>query len=178
MHQTETEQTAMDETTKTKHRTITAIIIALTISACTTTQQTPPPEPEPITHTYADQYGPVAHALNELNNHLQTITTTTTTVLQQNRNAATPKPFDPSMWDTLAFCESGGRWDYPPVKGGYSGGLMFHIGTWRAMGGTEYAPDAYLATREQQIDIAERTKAAAGGSMRPWPGCARKHGWN
>lgn len=86
-------------------------------------------------------------------------------------------PGDGSMWDRLAQCESGGNWAYPPVSGGFSGGLMFHIGTWRSMGGEEFAPDAYLATREQQIEIAERTKAAAGGSMRPWPGCSRKFGW-
>jgi hypothetical protein len=78
-------------------------------------------------------------------------------------------------WDTLAICESSGRWDYPPVSGNFSGGLMFHIGTWRANGGLEYAPDAYLASREQQIDIAERVLANSG--WRAWPGCSRKFGW-
>lgn len=166
----------MDETTNHTPRIIAAIITALTLTACSSTAATSP-EPEPVTYTYADQYGPAVEAITELQTFLQTITTTTTTAMQQNRIAATPTPFEPSMWDILAICESGGRWDYPPVTGGFSGGLMFHIGTWRAMGGLDYAPDAYLATREQQIDIAERTKAAAGGSMRPWPGCARKHGW-
>jgi hypothetical protein len=86
-------------------------------------------------------------------------------------------PGDGSRWDQLAICESGGNWAYPPVAGGFSGGIMFHIGTWRSMGGLEFAPDAYLATREQQIVVAERTLAAAGGRWTPWPGCSRKFGW-
>jgi hypothetical protein len=52
---------------------------------------------------------------------------------------------------------------------------MFHIGTWRSNGGLEYALDAYLASREQQIDIAERVLANSG--WRAWPGCSRKFGW-
>lgn len=84
-------------------------------------------------------------------------------------------PGDGSRWDQLAICESGGNWAYPPVAGGFSGGIMFHIGTWRSNGGLEYAPDAYLATREQQIIVAERVLAASG--WRAWPGCSRKFGW-
>jgi hypothetical protein len=38
------------------------------------------------------------------------------------------------------------------------------------MGGAEYAPDAYLATREQQIDIATRVLASQGWGA--WPGCS------
>lgn len=78
-------------------------------------------------------------------------------------------------WDQLSICESGGNWAYPPVAGGFSGGIMFHIGTWRSNGGLEFAPDAYLATREQQIIIAERVLAASGWGA--WPGCSRKYGW-
>jgi hypothetical protein len=84
-------------------------------------------------------------------------------------------PGDGSRWDQLAICESGGNWAYPPVAGGFSGGIMFHIGTWRSNGGLEFAPDAYLATREQQIIVAERVLAASG--WRAWPGCSRKFGW-
>lgn len=78
-------------------------------------------------------------------------------------------------WDQLAQCESGGNWGYPPVSGGYSGGIMFHIGTWRSNGGDEFAPDAYLASREQQIIVAERVLAGSGWGA--WPGCSRKYGW-
>lgn len=78
-------------------------------------------------------------------------------------------------WDRLAQCEAGGNWDHPPVSGGFSGGIMFHIGTWRAMGGEEFAPDAYLATKEQQIIVAERVLASSGWGA--WPGCSRMFGW-
>jgi hypothetical protein len=107
---------------------------------------------------------------------LLTTLTTTTTAVPQYRHTPTPPPAsDASRWDQLAQCESSSRWDYPPVSGGFSGGLMFHIGTWRSNGGLEYAPDAYLASREQQIDIAERVLANSG--WRAWPGCSRKFGW-
>lgn len=156
-----------------RNTAITIGVAALMFTTGTTkAEPAPPVEPEPLTFVYADQYGPPAQAVQEMVQRLQS-TTTTTTVTQYRY---TPQP-QPMSWDTLAACESGGNWSYPPVAGGFSGGLMFHIGTWQAMGGGEYAPDAYLATREQQIDIAERTRTAAGGSMRDWPGCARKHGW-
>lgn len=107
---------------------------------------------------------------------LLTTLTTTTIAVPQYRHTPTPPPAsDASRWDQLAQCESGSRWDYPPVSGGFSGGLMFHIGTWRANGGLEYAPDAHLASREQQIDIAERVLTNSG--WRAWPGCSRKFGW-
>jgi len=110
-----------------------------------------------------------------------TALTTTTTSLYVRHPAAAPQagPAAPTpsgdRWDQLAQCESGGNWSYPPVSGGFSGGLMFHIGTWRAMGGEEFAPDAYLATQEQQIVVAERVLAVSG--WRAWPGCSRKFGW-
>ena len=106
---------------------------------------------------------------------LTTLTTTTIAVPQYRHTPTPPTSSDSSRWDQLAQCESSSRWDYPPISGGYSGGLMFHIGTWRANGGLEYAPDAYLASREQQIDIAERVLANSG--WRAWPGCSRKFGW-
>jgi hypothetical protein len=79
-----------------------------------------------------------------------------------------------SVWDRLAQCESGGNWAYPTVSGGYSGGLMFHSGTWNAMGGRAYAATASGATREQQIAVAERVLASSGWGA--WPGCSRKLG--
>ena len=82
---------------------------------------------------------------------------------------------DGSRWDQLAQCESGGNWAYPTVAGGFSGGIMFHEGTWNSNGGQEYAQYAYMATREQQIIIAE--KVLAGSGWRAWPGCSRKFGW-
>lgn len=84
-------------------------------------------------------------------------------------------PGNGSRWDQLAQCESGGNWAYPTVSGGFSGGIMFHEGTWNANGGQEFAPYAFMATREQQIIVAERVLAQSGWGA--WPGCSRKFGW-
>lgn len=80
-----------------------------------------------------------------------------------------------SRWDQLAVCESGGNWGHSPVSGGFSGGIMFHIDTWLTNGGGQFAPDAYLATREQQITVAEKVLERSG--WRAWPGCSQKFGW-
>ncbi|HEY8374384.1 MAG TPA: transglycosylase family protein, partial [Pseudonocardiaceae bacterium] len=53
-------------------------------------------------------------------------------------------------------------------------GLQFTPSTWRAYGGTEYAPNAHLATREQQIAVAERVLAGQG--WKAWPACSAKLG--
>lgn len=77
-----------------------------------------------------------------------------------------------SVWDRLAQCESGGNWSIN--RGTFDGGLQFLPSTWRAYGGTNYAPSADRATREQQIAIAERVRAGQG--WRAWPACSRKLG--
>ena len=59
------------------------------------------------------------------------------------------------MWDDLAECESGGNWAIN-TGNGYYGGLQFLGSTWIAYGGEEFAARADLATREQQIVVAER----------------------
>ena len=46
--------------------------------------------------------------------------------------------------------------------------------TWAAFGGTQYAPRADLATREQQIAVAEKVQAAQGWGA--WPACTSKLG--
>ncbi len=90
-----------------------------------------------------------------------------------NTGAPAPAIADGSVWDALARCESGGRWNIN-TGNGYYGGLQFHPGTWLSNGGGQYAPYAHLATREQQIDIAQRLHAARG--FKPWPACSRKLG--
>ncbi|CAB5212755.1 Transglycosylase-like [uncultured Caudovirales phage] len=132
------------------------------------------PAPDPVVFLGNDNTIEAQAAIAELDAFLVSLTTTTTAVPQYRHTPTPPPSSDTSRWDQLAQCESGGRWDYPPVSGGFSGGIMFHIGTWRAMGGEEFAPDAYLATREQQIDIAERVLAVSGWGA--WPGCSRKFG--
>ncbi|GHB56937.1 hypothetical protein GCM10010347_28850 [Streptomyces cirratus] len=76
-----------------------------------------------------------------------------------------------ATWEKLAQCESSGDWAY---KGRYHGGLQFEPDTWVAYGGTEYAPYAYQATKEQQIRIGE--KVLAGQGLSAWPNCWRQAG--
>jgi len=77
------------------------------------------------------------------------------------------------VWDRLAMCESTQNWS-ANTGNGYTGGLQFDQPTWRAYGGLEYAGAAYLATRTQQIAVAERLHAARG--FQPWPVCSRRLG--
>jgi resuscitation-promoting factor RpfB len=76
-----------------------------------------------------------------------------------------------SVWDSLAQCESGGNWAIN-TGNGYYGGLQFNVGTWRAYGGTGYP---HQNSREAQIAVAERVRAATGG-YGSWPGCAASLG--
>lgn len=80
-----------------------------------------------------------------------------------------------SDWDRLAQCESGGNWAIN-TGNGYHGGLQFSAQTWQAYGGGEFAPTANLATREQQIAVAERTLAQQGWGA--WPACSASLGLN
>jgi resuscitation-promoting factor RpfA len=71
-------------------------------------------------------------------------------------------------WDQVAHCESGGNWGIN-TGNGYFGGVQFTSSTWSSHGGGEYAPSAQLATREQQIAVAERVLATQGRGA--WPVC-------
>ncbi len=73
-------------------------------------------------------------------------------------------------WDTVASCESGGNWAIN-TGNGYHGGLQFSPSTWSGHGGGEFAPAAYLATKEEQIAVAERVLASQGKGA--WPTCGR-----
>ncbi|WP_059005948.1 transglycosylase family protein [Streptomyces specialis] len=72
-------------------------------------------------------------------------------------------------WEEVAQCESGGQWDINTGNGFY-GGLQFVQSTWEAYGGTEYAPRADLATRDQQIAVAEKVLEGQGPDA--WPTCS------
>ncbi len=78
-----------------------------------------------------------------------------------------------STWDAVAQCESGGNWSIN-TGNGYYGGLQFAQGTWEGHGGTQYAPRADLATRAQQIAIAEKVLATQGPGA--WPVCSVQAG--
>ncbi|WP_165605192.1 transglycosylase family protein, partial [Mycolicibacter sinensis] len=73
-------------------------------------------------------------------------------------------------WDSVARCESGNNWGIN-TGNGYQGGLQFAPSTWSAHGGGKYAPSAHLASREQQIAIAEHVLATQGRGA--WPVCGR-----
>ena len=77
-------------------------------------------------------------------------------------------------WDAIAQCESGGNWRIN-TGNGYYGGLQFSESTWLSFGGGAYAPRADLATKAQQIAIAEKVRAATGG-YGSWPACSASLG--
>ncbi|AZQ35266.1 MULTISPECIES: transglycosylase family protein [Streptomyces] len=73
-----------------------------------------------------------------------------------------------SEWDAVAQCESGGNWSIN-TGNGYYGGLQFSASTWAAYGGTQFAATADQASKDQQIQIAE--KVLAGQGKGAWPHC-------
>lgn len=84
-----------------------------------------------------------------------------------------PPVQDGVTWDALAGCESGGNWGVN-TGNGYYGGVQFDQSTWERQGGLRYAPRADLATREEQIAIAEVTRARQGWGA--WPACTSRLG--
>ena len=84
--------------------------------------------------------------------------------------AGTANAASDDVWDQIAKCESGGRWN-TNTGNGFVGGLQFSPSTWRAYGGSGSAAGA---SREQQIAVAEKVLAAQGWGA--WPTCSRKVG--
>jgi nucleoid-associated protein YgaU len=78
-----------------------------------------------------------------------------------------------TVWDRVAQCESGGNWKIN-TGNGYYGGVQFAAGTWKAYGGGDYASNAHLATKAEQIAIARRVLAGQGPGA--WPVCSRRAG--
>ncbi|WP_279633194.1 resuscitation-promoting factor [Nocardioides euryhalodurans] len=76
-----------------------------------------------------------------------------------------------TVWDQLAQCESGGNWAIN-TGNGYYGGLQFSLGTWQAYGGPGMP---HQQSRETQIAIAEKVRAATGG-YGSWPHCSQSLG--
>jgi hypothetical protein len=84
--------------------------------------------------------------------------------------AAQAQAASDSEWDTVASCESSGNWAIN-TGNGYQGGLQFSPGTWLGYGGGEFASAAHMASRDEQIAIAE--KVLAGQGRGAWPVCGR-----
>ena len=85
-------------------------------------------------------------------------------------------------WNRMAHCESTSRW-HVNTGNGYYGGLQFDKRTWNAYGGGKYASRADLATRAEQIAVAEKVRAAidpnkAGVSRDIKPGVVPHEGSN
>ncbi|MEU2509051.1 transglycosylase family protein [Streptomyces sp. NPDC007863] len=72
------------------------------------------------------------------------------------------------VWEKVARCESSSNWRIN-TGNGYFGGLQFSQSTWVAYGGREFAPRADLASKDQQIAVAERVLKGQGPGA--WPAC-------
>lgn len=113
-----------------------------------------------------------------------TLTTSTTTTTTTPATTAAPAVLARDF-DLLADCESG---DHDTLKDGswrihrgtarwhianrvHQGGVQFAVSTWDAFAPDGFPADAHLATREQQIVVAELVLEAQG--PRAWPKCGR-----
>jgi murein DD-endopeptidase MepM/ murein hydrolase activator NlpD len=85
----------------------------------------------------------------------------------------TAEAADVETWNKVAACESTNDWNIN-TGNGYYGGLQFTRSTWEAYGGTRYAPRADLATKDQQIAVAE--KVLDGQGPEAWPVCSQRAG--
>ncbi|MCX3063440.1 transglycosylase family protein [Streptomyces beihaiensis] len=72
-------------------------------------------------------------------------------------------------WDRLADCESGGQWSMD-AGNGYYGGFQLTQDMWDRYGGLDYAPRPDLASRSQQIAVAEKILDDKG--LGAWPSCS------
>lgn len=70
------------------------------------------------------------------------------------------RPVEEVDWDGIAQCETDSNWSMQGPR--YSGGVGFYNGTWDSYGGREFASNAGLATKEQQIIVASRVYADHG----------------
>jgi resuscitation-promoting factor RpfB len=84
-----------------------------------------------------------------------------------------PPVSDGFIWDAIAGCEAGGNWAIN-TGNGYYGGVQFDQGTWERNGGLRFASRADLATREEQITIAQVTRDRQGWGA--WPVCSGRAG--
>ncbi|PRY57996.1 transglycosylase-like protein with SLT domain [Knoellia remsis] len=87
--------------------------------------------------------------------------------------AATGAGATETVWDRVAECESGGNWSIN-TGNGYYGGLQFSFNTWKGFGGQRYAYTANLATKSQQILIAQEVLKVQGPGA--WPTCSVRAG--
>ena len=77
------------------------------------------------------------------------------------------------VWDAISRCEAGGNWAINSGNG-YYGGVQFDQNTWERNGGLRFAPRADLASREEQIAVAQVTQSRQGWGA--WPVCSGRAG--
>ncbi|MFF8805546.1 transglycosylase family protein [Streptomyces omiyaensis] len=87
--------------------------------------------------------------------------------------AGTAEAASLDVWEKVASCESSSNWRIN-TGNGYFGGLQFSQSTWEAYGGREFAPRADLASKDQQIAVAERVLKGQGPGA--WPACGNRAG--
>ncbi|MFF7312068.1 transglycosylase family protein [Streptomyces sp. NPDC008137] len=80
---------------------------------------------------------------------------------------------DVDTWNKVAACESTSNWNINTGNGFY-GGLQFTQSTWEAYGGRTYAARADLATKDEQIAVAEKVLDGQGPGA--WPVCSKRAG--
>jgi murein DD-endopeptidase MepM/ murein hydrolase activator NlpD len=80
---------------------------------------------------------------------------------------------DVDTWNKVAACESSNDWNVNTGNGFY-GGLQFTQSTWEAYGGRAYAARADLATKNEQITVAEKVLDGQGPGA--WPVCSARAG--
>lgn len=80
---------------------------------------------------------------------------------------------DTTTWDKVAQCESAGVWSAAPGNG-YYGGLQLTQEMWDNYGGAAYASRPDLASRSQQIAVAESILDHRGPDV--WSSCAQSAG--
>ncbi len=125
-------------------------------------------------HTRASQPTPPPVLLGGLNAALLSDTPTTapkqvSTVPTPGQRSSSPPPapaavandtvtpYQREAWGRVADCEEGGDWSFNgPV---FDGGLGISRANWIAFGGEQFAPEAAMATEDQQIMVAERIQS-------------------
>ncbi|MEU6374179.1 transglycosylase family protein [Streptomyces sp. NPDC046909] len=80
---------------------------------------------------------------------------------------------DGNTWDQVAKCETDGSWSANNGDG-YYGGLKLSQANWEKYGGLDYATSPDLASRNQQIAVAEKVLADQGVGV--WGTCGLLNG--
>ncbi|MEU1854105.1 transglycosylase family protein [Streptomyces sp. NPDC019990] len=110
---------------------------------------------------------------NRINRASLTVTAGGAGVALPFMGAGAAQAADVDTWNKVAACESSNNWDINSGNGFY-GGLQFTRSTWEAYGGRAYAARADLATKDQQIAVAEKVLDGQGPGA--WPVCSARAG--